>query len=176
MSSPSPLTPSLSCLISSKLRSYRPFSFSFPAHRSSLTPSFDALELYIQTQKALLSHTQSDIDRLRLLRKRATVVPERSFFLTRLMKRFFKNYLPSLTHSIHTTHNSSMIMSPTWIINLISLQRFKKRSIGAYSKDKVHCLPLPLHHNLRKKKKIPPPFAPLPLISVQRTIRDRNYR
>ena len=48
-------------------------------------------------------------------------------FSARLTKRFFFNYLPSLTHSIHTTHNSSMITSSIWIISLTSPQRFKKR-------------------------------------------------
>ena len=88
MSSPSPLT--LSCLILSKIRSSR--FLSFPAHRSSLTRlltrSFDALELYIQTQKALLSRTRSDIDRLRILREQAATDPEH-FFDTFDEKVFF---------------------------------------------------------------------------------------
>ena len=41
--------------------------------------SFDALEVYVQSQKALLARTQSDIDRLRLLREQATADPEHFF-------------------------------------------------------------------------------------------------
>ena len=154
MSSPSPLTPS--CLILSKIRSYR--FLSFPAHRSSLTRfltrSFDALELYIQTQKALLSRIRSDIDRLRLLREQATTDPEH--FFDAFDEKVFFNYLLSSTHSIHTTHNSSMITSSTLIISLTSQRRFKKRLIGTYSKDKVRRLPLTLYHNLREKRSYPP--------------------
>ncbi|KAH8990935.1 hypothetical protein EDB86DRAFT_2831045 [Lactarius hatsudake] len=47
---------------------------------SSHSPySFDALEVYIQSQKALLARTHSDIDRLRLLREQATANPEHFF-------------------------------------------------------------------------------------------------
>ena len=70
MSSPSPLTPSLSsCLIPSRIRSYRLFFFS----SSIFSParSFDALELYIQSQKAVLARTQLDVARLRLLLEQA---------------------------------------------------------------------------------------------------------
>ncbi|KAH8980670.1 hypothetical protein EDB92DRAFT_1899866 [Lactarius akahatsu] len=41
--------------------------------------NFDALEVYIQSQKALLARTHSDIDRLRLLREQATANPEHFF-------------------------------------------------------------------------------------------------
>ncbi|KAI9447782.1 hypothetical protein H4582DRAFT_1802344, partial [Lactarius indigo] len=41
--------------------------------------SFDALEVYIQSQKDLLARTQSDIDRLRLPREQATANPEDLF-------------------------------------------------------------------------------------------------
>ena len=99
MSSPSPLTPS--CLIPSKIRSYR--FLSFPAQRSSLTRfltrSFDALELYIQTQKALLARTQSDIDRLRLLREQAATDPEH-FFDAFDEKVFFE--LPALFDTLYS--------------------------------------------------------------------------
>ena len=44
-----------------------------------LQNSFDALELYIQSQKALLARTQSDADRLRLLREQAASDPENFF-------------------------------------------------------------------------------------------------
>ncbi|KAF8264629.1 hypothetical protein EI94DRAFT_1805568 [Lactarius quietus] len=44
-----------------------------------LKNTFDALEVYIQSQKALLARTQSDIDRLRLLREQATANPEDFF-------------------------------------------------------------------------------------------------
>ncbi|KAI9438053.1 hypothetical protein H4582DRAFT_2076646 [Lactarius indigo] len=41
--------------------------------------NFDALQVYIQSQKDLLARTQSDIDRLRLLREQATANPEDFF-------------------------------------------------------------------------------------------------
>ena len=41
--------------------------------------SFDALELYIQSQRALLARTQSDVDRLRLLREQVATDPEHFF-------------------------------------------------------------------------------------------------
>jgi hypothetical protein len=46
---------------------------------SHLFYSFDALEVYIQSQKALLARTQSDVDRLRLLREQAAADPEHFF-------------------------------------------------------------------------------------------------
>ena len=62
--------------------------------------SFDALEVYIQSQKALLARTQSDIDRLRLLREQATANPE-DFFDS--FDEKVCCYLLSSTHNIHTT-------------------------------------------------------------------------
>ena len=69
-------------------------------------------------------------------------------------------------------------MSFTLIITLTSLRKSKTRSIGTYSKDKVHypsfsilVVLLSLHH-----EKIPPPFALLPLISVQHIMYDRNHQ
>jgi hypothetical protein len=44
-----------------------------------LKNTFDALEVYIQSQKALLARTQSDVDRLRLLREQAAADPEHFF-------------------------------------------------------------------------------------------------
>ncbi|KAH9052694.1 hypothetical protein EDB87DRAFT_1656352 [Lactarius vividus] len=41
--------------------------------------NFDALQVYIQSQKALLARTHSDIDRLRLLREQAAANPEHFF-------------------------------------------------------------------------------------------------
>lgn len=41
--------------------------------------TFDALEVYIQSQKALLARTHSDMDRLRLLREQAAANPDHFF-------------------------------------------------------------------------------------------------
>jgi hypothetical protein len=41
--------------------------------------SFHALDTYIQSQKALLVRTQSDLDRLRRIRDQATTHPSHSF-------------------------------------------------------------------------------------------------
>jgi hypothetical protein len=41
--------------------------------------SFQALDTYIQAQKALLARTQSDLDRLRRIRDQATSHPEPFF-------------------------------------------------------------------------------------------------
>ena len=46
---------------------------------SQLQNSFDALELYIQLQKALLARTQSDADRLPLLREQVATDPGHFF-------------------------------------------------------------------------------------------------
>ena len=59
-----------------------------------LQNSFDVLELYIQSQKALLARTQSDVDRLRLLHEQAATDP-----FDASTKRFFKT-LGSLTRTI----------------------------------------------------------------------------
>ena len=53
---------------------------------SQLQNSFDALELYIQLQKALLARTQSDADRLPLLREQ--VATDTGHFLMPSTKRF----------------------------------------------------------------------------------------
>ena len=62
-----------------------------------LQNSFDALELYIQSQKALLARTQSDVDRLRLLREQAGTDPEHFFdaFEEKVFIWLFS------THSVH---------------------------------------------------------------------------
>ncbi|KAF8263289.1 hypothetical protein EI94DRAFT_1741228 [Lactarius quietus] len=52
-----------------------------------------------------------------------------------------------------------MVMSFTSIISLTSRQRSKRRSIGTSSKDKI-----------------PPPSVPLPPISMQPIMRDRNHQ
>ncbi|KAN0139169.1 hypothetical protein V8E53_003058 [Lactarius tabidus] len=76
MSPPSP-TPSLaSCSMPSKIRPYRCFLLLLNSH---LLYSFDALKVYIQSQKALLARTQTDVDRLRLLREQAAADPEHFF-------------------------------------------------------------------------------------------------
>jgi hypothetical protein len=41
--------------------------------------SFEALDVYVQSQKALFTRTQSDVDRLRLLREQAATDPELFF-------------------------------------------------------------------------------------------------
>ena len=53
-----------------------PFFLLLSSHSQN---SFDALEFYIQSQKELLARTQSDIDRLRLLREQAAANPEHFF-------------------------------------------------------------------------------------------------
>ncbi|KAI0293647.1 hypothetical protein B0F90DRAFT_1762173 [Multifurca ochricompacta] len=44
-----------------------------------LQNTFEALEAYVQSQKTLLARTQSDIDRLRVLREQAALSPEEFF-------------------------------------------------------------------------------------------------
>jgi hypothetical protein len=51
---------------------------SYPQH-SHPPYSFDALEVYIKSQKALLARTQSDVDRPRLLHEQAAADPEHFF-------------------------------------------------------------------------------------------------
>lgn len=53
-----------------------------------LFPSFHALDTYIQSQKALLARTQSDLDRLRRIRDQAATHPE-PFFNSLDEKVFF---------------------------------------------------------------------------------------
>ena len=65
MSSPSSLTPSLYSFVSTF------FLFLIDLFTQSLARSFDALELYIQSQKAVLARTQLDVDHLRLLLEQA---------------------------------------------------------------------------------------------------------
>ncbi|KAI9507119.1 hypothetical protein F5148DRAFT_981893 [Russula earlei] len=52
--------------------------FSFSTLPSPL-PSFQALDAYIQSQKALLARTQSDLDRLRRIREQAAAQSDQSF-------------------------------------------------------------------------------------------------
>ena len=76
------MSPPLSLLLYHHARSRKkhvsilPF---LPLSSSHSLSSFDALEFYIQSQKALLARTQSDIDRLRLLREQAAANPEHFF-------------------------------------------------------------------------------------------------
>ena len=133
--SPSLLTPSLSsCSIPSKYVRDLLFFLLLITH---LQNSFDALGLYIQSQKALLARTQSDVDRLRLLREQAATDP-----FDASTKRPFDH----VQHArfIDANHNSTK-MSSALIINLTSPRRFKTRSIGIYLKDKVRRLRLPLY-------------------------------
>jgi hypothetical protein len=59
--------------------------------------SFDALDTYIQSQKALLARTQSDLDRLRRIRDQAATHPD-SFFDSSDEKVFFVfNFQASLS-------------------------------------------------------------------------------
>ena len=74
-----------------------PFLLPFDSHPRY---SFDALEVYVQSQKALLARTQSDIDRLRLLREQAIAHPEH--FFDGFEEKVF-DYLLSSTHFKHTT-------------------------------------------------------------------------
>ena len=132
---------------------------------------FDVLDVYIQSQKALLARTQSDIDRLRLLREQAAANPEH--FFDSFDEKVFDRPLSSTHYNLH--NHSSMTISFALIISQISLRRSKTRSIGTYSKDKVHP-PLPPLLLLCLLEKILPPFAPSPPISVQRNMRDRNHQ
>jgi hypothetical protein len=54
-----------------------PLSVLFPHHLPFY--SFHALDTYIQSQKALLARTQSDLDRLRRIRDQAATHPETFF-------------------------------------------------------------------------------------------------
>jgi hypothetical protein len=65
--------------------------FPFSSHRS-LSNSFQALDAYIQSQKALLARTQSDLDRLRTIRDEAVTQPE-LFFDSLDEKVFFSSSL-----------------------------------------------------------------------------------
>lgn len=56
----------------------RPLSVLFSSH-PLLLYSFHALDTYIQSQKALLARTQSDLDRLRRIRDQAATHPQTSF-------------------------------------------------------------------------------------------------
>ncbi len=69
--------------------------FSLPGPPLTLY-SFDALEVYVQSQKALLARNQSDIDRLRLLREQAIANPEQ--FFDSFDEKVFLVHLRSPTH------------------------------------------------------------------------------
>ncbi len=59
--------------------------------------SFDALDAYIQSQKALLARTQSDLDRLRRIRDQAATHPETFFDSFDEKVFFFFNFQTSLS-------------------------------------------------------------------------------
>ena len=90
---PFPLTPTLYTFVSIS-------SF----YCLSLTYRTDALELYIQSQKAFLARTPSVVDRLRLLREHRY----QDNFLTLSKKRFFFDYFrhePQLNDNVfHFDH------------------------------------------------------------------------
>ena len=98
--------------------------------------SFDTLEPYIQSQKAFLP-APSDVDRLRLSREQ--VATRTTFYQFR--RKGFLTIFDALRQFVVTNH-SSTITSSTLITNLIPQRRFKTRSIGTYSKDKVRHLTL----------------------------------
>jgi hypothetical protein len=84
---------SLSCTIPSKTRtsSLR----LIPPHPSPFY-SFHALDTYIQSQKALLARTQSDLDRLRRIRDQAATQPETNFHSLDEKVFFVSNDQPAL--------------------------------------------------------------------------------
>jgi hypothetical protein len=63
--------------------------------------SFQALDTYIQSQKALLARTQSDLDRLRRIRDQAATHPEPFFHsLDDQVFLFLNSPIPSLINNI----------------------------------------------------------------------------
>jgi hypothetical protein len=110
----------------------RPLRFTL----SHLLPfySFHALDTYIQSQKALLARTQSDLDRLRRIRDQAATHPE-AFFHSFDEKVFFVfNDQPPL---FNQRFHSSMISFSPLIVNPTLLPRSKIKSIGIFSDVKV---------------------------------------
>src|SRR6266404_4476711 len=77
-------------------KKYVRISFFLFTWSSSHSYSFDALEVYVQSQKALLARNQSDIDRLRLLREQAIANPEQ--FFDSFDEKVFLVHLRSPTH------------------------------------------------------------------------------
>lgn len=128
--SPLSLSPLLSCSLS-KTR-----TFFLPLSSPNLSPfsSFHALDTYIQSQKALLARTQSDLDRLRRIRDQATTHPD-TFFHSADEKVFFVfNDQPFL---FNQRSHSSVILSSPLIVSPILLPRSRIKSTGTYSDVKV---------------------------------------
>ena len=68
---------------------------------SQLQNSFDALELYIQLQKALLARTQSDADRLPLLLEQVATDP--GHFFDAFDEKVYYYHLPHTVSLTRTT-------------------------------------------------------------------------
>jgi hypothetical protein len=96
--------------------------------------SFHALDTYIQSQKALLARTQSDLDRLRRIRDQATTHPD-TFFHSADEKVFFV-FNDQLSLFNQRSH-SSVILFSLLIVSPTSLPRSKIKSTGIYSDVKV---------------------------------------
>jgi hypothetical protein len=96
--------------------------------------SFHALDTYIQSQKALLARTQSDLDRLRRIRDQAATHPESIFHSFDEKVFFVFNDQPPLFNQ--QSHSSMILFSPL-IVSPTLLPRSKIKSTGIYSDVKV---------------------------------------
>ena len=103
--------------------------------------SFHALDTYIQSQKALLARTQSDLDRLRRIRDQATTDPETVFHSFDEKVFFVFNHQSPLFNQ--RSHSSMILFSPL-IVSPTLLPRSKIKSTGIYSDVKVCPFMLPL--------------------------------
>ena len=103
--------------------------------------SFHTLDTYIQSQKALLARTQSDLDRLRRIRDQATTQPD-TFFHS-FDEKVFSLLNDQFPSSNQRSHSSMILFSPL-IVSPTLLPRSKIKSTGIYSGVKVCPFTLPL--------------------------------